>query len=119
MVTRIGDDVPERQIFRDDFGLFALGGDNGFNYTVSDLNGFSLELLFRRSSSKDTNTPEAKMNNGLSNEILISILIDRIKILDSKCPCDHNKVAINNLQSALYALIARSHSTDLLDLNKR
>ena len=39
--------------------------------------------------------------NGLTNELLLAILIDRTKVLDTEQPCDENKLALDYMQSAL------------------
>jgi hypothetical protein len=46
--------------------------------------------------------------NGIQNEPVIAILIDRLKFLDSKFPSYHNKMAIISLESALQHLINRT-----------
>lgn len=39
--------------------------------------------------------------NGLTNEMLLAILIDRTKVLDDNFPCDENKRAIQHMEEAL------------------
>lgn len=39
--------------------------------------------------------------NGLTNEVLLVILIHRTKALDSKFPCPENKRAISDMENAL------------------
>lgn len=46
--------------------------------------------------------------NGLTNEALIEILIDRTEQLDKIVPCIENKVALLHLNTALKALEARA-----------
>ncbi len=46
--------------------------------------------------------------NGLTNELLLEILIDRTKRLDDMFPCRENKEAIGHMGYALAALIART-----------
>ncbi len=46
--------------------------------------------------------------NGIQNEPVIAILIDRLKYLDGLFPSEYNKAAIHHLQSALDSLEART-----------
>lgn len=39
--------------------------------------------------------------NGLTNEALLAILIDRTKFLDEAYPCDQNKNALSHMTAAL------------------
>jgi hypothetical protein len=39
--------------------------------------------------------------NGVTNEALLAILLDRTKYLNSKFPCEENKAAIIHMQAAL------------------
>lgn len=61
--------------------------------------------------------------NGLTNELLLAILIDRTKVLDSEQPCDENKLALDYMQSALECfqerINAKKHKpVDNSDLNE-
>ena len=46
--------------------------------------------------------------NGIQNEPVIAILIDRLKFLDAAFPSDFNKNAIMHLEEALKSLQART-----------
>lgn len=46
--------------------------------------------------------------NGLTNEALLSILIHRLKFLDSKFPCLENQLAIEGCEKAFDALEERT-----------
>ena len=46
--------------------------------------------------------------NGVQNEPVVAILIDRLKFLDDKFPSDYNKAAIFHLEQALESLQART-----------
>lgn len=46
--------------------------------------------------------------NGLTNEALLAILIDRTRFLDNKFPCDENKRAVQHMEEALVNLEVRT-----------
>lgn len=46
--------------------------------------------------------------NGITNEALLAVLINRTKFLDAKFPCDENKRAIQHMEEALVNLEVRT-----------
>lgn len=102
MVTRIGDKPAEQQIYRDEFGCTVFGNSSGRNYTVKHPSGFEMEVLFQ------TGAFDVNSVNGLTNEQLIAIVIDRIGKLDAEVPSRENKSAIHHLEDALANLHLRS-----------
>lgn len=46
--------------------------------------------------------------NGLTNEVVIDILVDRVGRLNAKFPCRENSLAIMHLQEALFWLEERT-----------
>jgi len=46
--------------------------------------------------------------NGITNESLLAILINRTKFLDSQFPCDENKRAIEHMERALVSFEVRT-----------
>lgn len=46
--------------------------------------------------------------NGVTNEALLAILIDRLDHLQGKFPCNENEVALSHINKALDALEART-----------
>jgi hypothetical protein len=102
MVTRIGDEISERPVYRDPIGITSYGGVNGYNYKFTSPTGFEFELFFQT-----TNNGEAKAN-GLTNEVLLATLIDRLMIQNQKLPCRENERALDHLKDALSFLEARA-----------
>lgn len=48
------------------------------------------------------------LHNGTTNEEVLKVLIDRLRYLNNKFPCIENKLAIANLQIALFHLEERT-----------
>jgi hypothetical protein len=46
--------------------------------------------------------------NGLTNEVLLAILIHRTEALDAQYPCDENKEGIEHMKKALEAFNKRT-----------
>ncbi|WP_051526517.1 hypothetical protein [Alkanindiges illinoisensis] len=81
--------------------------------TSVEISGEKYKLLAGRTYMVDVNelrtidiefqagNPAVNGVNGLTNELLLAILIDRTKVLDSEQPCDENKLALDYMQSAL------------------
>lgn len=102
MVTRVEDEVVERAIYRDEMGTTVYGGTKGRNYEVKSPSGFLTELLFQVGFG-----PTSPVN-GLTNEILIATVIDRIKIQNGFQSCDQNVRALAHLEDALASLESRA-----------
>jgi hypothetical protein len=54
--------------------------------------------------------------NGIHNEELLVVLIDRISLLDEKLPCEENKLALDSLKVALEILNKRSADREARDV---
>jgi hypothetical protein len=102
MVTRICDEVVERPIYCDEIGITAYGATKGRNYLLQAPGDFKVELLFQ------TNGGVNPVINGLTNEILIAVIIDRITILNEVVPSRENERALDHLKDALSFLESRS-----------
>ena len=111
MVTRVGDDIPERPVYRDPIGVTAYGGPYGSNYKFISPTGFSFELLFQTHSSAQSKP------NGLTNEILLAILIDRLTILNNRIACRENERTLDCLKDALSFLEAKSIKHPILKIS--
>lgn len=112
MVTRIGDEVAEYPIYRDELGITAYGANKGRNYKLTIPGGEIMELLFQ------TNGGPNPQVNGLTNEILIAVLIDRLSILNQELPSQQNLRALNHLEDALANLESRSLRRNLLQITQ-
>lgn len=102
MVTRVGDEIPERPVYRDPIGITCYGGSLGRNYKLTSPTGYESELLFQTFGGV---LPKA---NGVTNEVLLATLIDRLSIQNSQVPCRENERALDNLKDALSFLEARA-----------
>ncbi len=78
----------------------------GHEYFIDDKNAgpgpFLSFLGFQNGPIKEVGV------NGIQNEPVIAILIDRLKFLDGTFPSDYNKAAIASLEDALKHLQART-----------
>ena len=92
-----------KHIYTDHNGIAVICDEPGHAYHVSDENNVLISVV----SFQDGPIKEAGIN-GMQNEHLIAILVDRLEFLDSKFPCDSNKAAITNLKNALEHLEART-----------
>lgn len=110
MLTRIGDEVAEYPVYRDELGITAYGGDKGQNYKLTIPGGEVMELLFQ------TGCNPKQQVNGISNEILIAVLIDRLSILNGQLQCKQNLRALAHLEDALANLESRSLHRDKLQV---
>jgi hypothetical protein len=60
------------------------------------------ELEFQRGGVADNGV------NGITNEALLAVVIDRINFLNAKFPCRENALAVTKVQEALHWLEART-----------
>jgi hypothetical protein len=81
-----------------------LHGSTGFDYVFYDNSKAGRPYLgtvsFQRGNPNE-------VVNGLTNEVLLAVLMDRIEVLDERVPHDSNKVALGHIKSAYDALCAR------------
>lgn len=96
---RIYEDQNGLQIVRMDEYEGMVTAGNLYKVTSKKLTEF---VVFQKGA------PQHHGVNGLTNEALITILIDRITYQDSKCPCEENKEAVSDLKSALAFLELRT-----------
>lgn len=82
--------------------------EEGHKYQVITKNNFGLTItpiIFQNGAVK-----EVGGRNGLQNEELLAILIDRLEFLDKKFPCQENTLAIYRLKTALDVLESRTRN---------
>lgn len=86
------------QIYQDDNGVNAFtfegAGDEGHLYRVV-AGPVDLTLKFQQGGVATAGV------NGITSEVLLAVLIDRTKHLDSKFPCIENREALLRLEKAL------------------
>jgi hypothetical protein len=92
--------------------LFVQCNEAGHNYTIGEIlwhdadpaivKHMEQHLSFQNGPIKESGI------NGVQNEPIIAILIDRLEFLDRKFPSDFNKNALMHLRFALTALQART-----------
>lgn len=113
-LERIGDEVPDKLVGFNAFGGMITAGARGRNYQVkAKANDFSMDVLFQLGCADTIGV------NGLINEDLIMILIDRLSKLNNEFQCEENDIAIHHLKVALNALEARSVRITRFDDLKR
>lgn len=83
--------------------------DRGFTYELPNVDGGSQTLQFIR-KKEDSEQPGklVTMINGVTNEVVILAVIDRVKFLDDKKHSDFNIEAVQHLEAALVALQNRT-----------
>ena len=70
---------------------------NGETYSIGELAGGSyVELSFVSKPASET----GGRFNGLTNEVLLDILIDRVVRLNGKYPCRENSLALTHMEEA-------------------
>lgn len=96
-------------IYRDPIGINVMGLD------VLDLNRQQVDRCYRVELVNGPlkiefqhGSPNEYGRNGLTNETLLAILIDRTKNLHANTPCPENDIAIAHLEGALAAFEERS-----------
>lgn len=102
MLTRIGDEVVDKTIYKDMNNIEVLGGTKGTNYTVKGPDLFECEVLFQHGN------PATHGVNGLTLEALLAILIHRTRMLDAAVPCNENAYATQHMEAALAFFDART-----------
>lgn len=88
-------------IYRDSHGIRAHEAANGHVYIVEA--GYTLVNLYFQKGPVAVNGV-----NGVTNEVLVAILIDRLQHLDHLLPCSENTEALNALKQAQDALHRRT-----------
>lgn len=65
-------------------------------------------LVFIKKEVDDATNTLTTVHDGVTNEAVIEVLIDRLRFLDAKMPSEYNQVAIDRLNDALRALNMRT-----------
>lgn len=99
--------IKETVIFEDRNGLMVKASSEndskpGWNFFLTRFGACWRGLKFQTGNPKEVGI------NGYTNESMLTILIHRLKSLDTEVPSLRNKVAITHLESALEALNART-----------
>lgn len=85
--------------------------DPGHAYQVFTDEGALVHVVDFLKKEKNYDTNElVTVQAGLTNEIAIAILIDRMEYLQEKLPCDENEQVIRCLRDALTLLEQRTHA---------
>ena len=92
-------------IYTDHNGVAVLCDKPGHFYHISDSDGKLLDIcLFQDGPIKDVGV------NGIQNEHLLAILINRLAYLNNVFRCEENEAALQNLKNALDHLEARTRN---------
>jgi len=88
----------------------------GYTYRLDSMEGTNpqflqfIEKLPGHDSMKKSPSDQqfTTVRDGTTNEEVLAVLIDRLKYLQEKLPCDENILVIENLETALYILNERT-----------
>jgi hypothetical protein len=107
--------VTSEMIYKDHNGITVIAnsgrGLEGHSYEINlppADTGFQTQKQLTRINFQSGSVPVNGIN-GITNEVLLAILINRTKILDSQFPCAENKTAISHMEDALGILEQRTH----------
>lgn len=78
-----------------------------FEDTPNDTGNQRIQFIEKEASPFDR-TQLVTINNGTTNEEVLTVLIDRLNYLQSKFPCRENALAITKLEEALLWLDKRT-----------
>lgn len=84
----------------------------GHNYELQNFErpteaGQTIQFI-EKSPNKDDITILETINDGTTNEEVLSVLIDRLNFLNNKFPCRENAIAITHIETALLWLNKRT-----------
>lgn len=83
--------------------------DAGHAYDLINHDGVDAQtILFIKKEPIEDSTEMRVVQQGTTNEAVISMLIDRLQTLDEKFPSEYNKHAIKHLHLVYETLIART-----------
>lgn len=83
--------------------------EQGHTYHVDNLEGGVQEISFiSKAPTSDTDPTLVTVQNGTTTEEVLSVLIDRMKFLNGRVPCEANEKIITSLESALTLLEQRT-----------
>lgn len=83
----------------------------GHKYAIKnfeDSNNSTIIQFIEKEPIKEGSTELKTINDGITNEDLLDVLIDRLGYLQSKFPCKANAIAITNLEETLMWLEKRT-----------
>lgn len=86
----------------------------GHKYELESMDGGTPQILtfIQKSLNEETGAFET-VEDGTTNEEVLSVLIDRVAILNEKAPCIENQRCLSSLNQALAELNLRTHSRRL------
>jgi hypothetical protein len=80
------------------------------NFEVPGLRSQTLQFIEKVPDPENPTGPMITLNNGTTNEEVLSVLIDRLTCLQNKFPCKENACAITHLQEAKMWLEERTRN---------
>lgn len=80
----------------------------GHTYEMSTFEGGTATLQFIHKEPVENTTELKTISDGVTNEEVIEVLLDRLNFLQSKFPCRENALAITKLDEALLWLNKRT-----------
>jgi hypothetical protein len=92
-----------------DNGITILRKGHKYNLPLFEDNSKSMDIQFIEKECINQETGELKtINDGITNEQLLTVLIDRMNHMQSKFPCRENSIATTHLETALLWLEKRT-----------
>lgn len=83
--------------------LYELG-----NFENKEQPGQKLQFIEKMPAPGIPDGTLATVNDGTTNEEVLAVLIDRIKVLNEKFPCKENAVALTHIETGLLWLEKRT-----------
>lgn len=84
----------------------------GHKYELDSLEGTNPQIL-QFIEKENKNNKLITINDGTTNEEVLKMLIDRMKVLGEKLPCRENSMAVTKLEEALLWLEYRTQKRKL------
>jgi hypothetical protein len=92
-----------------DNGITILRKGHRYNLPLFEDSSKSMDIQFIEKECINQETGELKtINDGVTNEQLLTVLIDRMNHMQSKFPCRENSIATTHLETALLWLEKRT-----------
>lgn len=76
------------------------------NFENQSISGQTIQFIEK--VKKDASNELSTVNDGTTNEELLSVLINRLNYLNDKFPCRENSIAITHIETALLWLNKRT-----------
>jgi hypothetical protein len=83
--------------------------DPGYSYDLMNMEGGEQRLDFIKKEPVEGEARMTTVQNGVTNETVLAVLINRVRFLNEKMPCRENSIVVTKLEEALMWLEHRTH----------